>query len=45
MYGNFILYSGKNLSGTQDITIVYDIISKRIATIDEFKEKFKYIFE
>ena len=42
MYGNFILYTGKGADDKQ-VTIVFDVILKKIITYEEFESKFKQI--
>ena len=41
MYGNFILFTGKNASNAQTITLIFDVIGKKLAPYEEYKEKMK----
>lgn len=41
MYGSFILFTGSNLSNTETVTLVFDVISKKLAPYSEYKEKMK----
>lgn len=42
MYGNIILFTGKG-SDNKPLTIVFDVITKKLVTYEEFEEKFKHI--
>ena len=42
MYGNIILFTGPGADGKL-VTIVYDVIAKKLATYEEFQDKFKQI--
>ncbi len=42
MYGNIILFTNKNRAG-ETITIVFDAISKKLMSYDEFEKKFNKI--
>lgn len=41
MYGNFILFTGRNASNTETITLIFDVIGKKLAPYEEYKEKMK----
>ncbi len=40
MYGNFILFTGRNASNTQSVTLIFDVFGEKIAPYEEYKEKF-----
>lgn len=41
MYGNFILYTGRNASNTETVTLIFDVIGKKLARYEEYKEMMK----
>lgn len=41
MYGNFILFTGRNAFNTETITLIFDVIGKKLAPYEEYKEKMK----
>ena len=41
MYGNLILFTGKNVSNTATVTIIFDVVGKKFASYEEYKEKMK----
>ena len=41
MYGTFILYTGYNVDKTQKITLIFDVIGRKLAPFEEYKEKYK----
>ena len=41
MYGNFILFTGRNASNTETVTLIFDVMSKKLAPYEEYKEKMK----
>lgn len=41
MYGNFILFTGRNASNTEIVTLIFDVIGKKLALYEEYKEKMK----
>ena len=41
MYGNFILFTGRNASNTETITLIFDVIGNKLAPYEEYKEKMK----
>ena len=41
MYGNFILFTGRNASDAQTITLIFDVIGKKLSPYEEYKEKMK----
>jgi hypothetical protein len=41
MYNSFILYTGKNYSNGNYITLIFDVYGKKLATYEEYKEKMK----
>ena len=41
MYSSFILFTGKNASNTETVTLVFDVICKKFAPFEEYKEKLK----
>ena len=45
MYGDIILFTGKNLSNNSEVTIVFDVFGRKLYPFDEYKSKFKFLFE
>ena len=45
MYENIILFTGKNLSNNSEVTIVFDVLGRKLYPFDEYKSKFKFLFE
>lgn len=43
MYGNFILYTNKNDVGDK-VTLVFDVMGKKLITYEDFRKKFGKIF-
>ena len=41
MYGNFILYTGKNASNTETVTLIFDVMGNKLAPYEEYKGKMK----
>lgn len=41
MYGNFILFTGRNASNTETVTLIFDVMGKKLAPYEEYKEKMK----
>ena len=41
MYGNFILFTGRNASNTETVTLIFDVMAKKLAPYEEYKEKMK----
>lgn len=41
MYGNFILFTGRNASNTENVTLIFDVMRKKLAPYEEYKEKMK----
>ena len=41
MYGNFILFTGRNASNTENVTLIFDVMGKKLAPYEEYKEKMK----
>lgn len=41
MYGNLILFTGRNASNTETVTLIFDVIGKKLAPYEEYKEKMK----
>lgn len=41
MYGNFILFTGKNLTTGKSVTLIFDVMGKNLAPYEEYKEKMK----
>lgn len=41
MYGSFILFTGRNASNTETVTLIFDLIEKKLAPYEEYKEKMK----
>lgn len=41
MYGNFILYTGKNASNTKTVTLIFDVIGNKLAPYSEYKKNMK----
>lgn len=41
MYGNFILFTGRNASNTETITLIFDVMGKKLAPYEEYKENMK----
>ena len=41
MYGNFILFTGRNASNTESVTLIFDVMAKKLAPYEEYKEKMK----
>lgn len=39
MYGAFILFTGRNTSNTETVTLIFDVIGKKLAPYEEYKEK------
>lgn len=44
MYNNIIIITGRNLTNTDTVKIVYSVISKKFYTFDDFVEQFKPVF-
>lgn len=45
MYGNIIFFTGKNISNGTTVTIVFDVIGKKLIPLDEYKAKYGMLFE
>lgn len=43
MYGNFILYTNKNNVGDK-VTLVFDVMSKKLITYEDFQKKYGKVF-
>lgn len=41
MYGTFILFTGRNSTNTQNVTLVFDAIGKKLLSYEEFKKTMK----
>ncbi len=41
MYNSFILFTGRNASNTETVTLIFDVIGKKLAPLEEYKEKMK----
>ena len=41
MYGTFILFTGRNVTNTQNVTLVFDVIGKKLLHYEEFKNTMK----
>ena len=41
MYGTFILFTGRNTNNTQNVTLVFDVIGKKLLSYEEFKKTMK----
>ena len=41
MYGSFILFTGRNASNTKTVTLVFDVMAKKLAPYEEYKEEMK----
>lgn len=41
MYGNFILFTGKNASNTETVTLIFDVMGNKLAPYEEYKGKMK----
>ena len=41
MYGNFILFTGRNATNTETVTLIFDVKGKKLAPYEEYKEKMK----
>ena len=41
MYGTFILFTGRNSNNTQNVTLVFDVIGKKLLSYEEFKKTMK----
>lgn len=41
MYGNFILFTGNNVSNTETVTLIFDVFGNALAPYEDYKEKFK----
>ena len=41
MYGTFILFTGRNVTNTQNVTLVFDVIGKKLLPYEEFKNTMK----
>lgn len=41
MYGDVILFTGRNISNTKNITLIFDVVNKKLAPYEEYKEKMK----
>lgn len=41
MYGNFILFTGRNASNTGNVTLIFDVIGGKLAPYEEYKAKMK----
>lgn len=41
MYDNFILFTGKNLTNTANITLLFDVKRKKLIPYNECKENIK----
>ncbi len=39
MYGNFILFTGKNLSDTETVTLIFDVMAKKLLPFEEYEKK------
>lgn len=45
MYGSIILFTGKNMTNNATVTIVFDVMGKKLVPLDEYQAKFKFLFE
>lgn len=43
MYNNFVIITGRNLSNTETVKLVYDVISNKLITYKDFEDKFKIL--
>ena len=43
MYDNFILFTGRNEANTANVTLLFDVMSKKLAPYDEYNENIKKI--
>lgn len=41
MYGNFILFTGRNASNTENVTLIFNVMAKKLVPYEEYKEKMK----
>ena len=41
MYGSFILFTGRNASNTENVTLIFDVFDNKLAPYKEYKEKLK----
>ena len=41
MYGNIILFTGRNASNTETVTLIFDVICKKLVPYEEYNEKMK----
>lgn len=41
MYGNLILFTGRNALNTETVTLIFDVIGKKLVPYEEYKEKMK----
>lgn len=41
MYGTFILFTGRNASKTENVTLIFDVFGNKLAPYKEYKEKLK----
>ena len=41
MYGAFILFTGINVSNTKTVTLIFDVMGKKLVPYEEYKEKMK----
>ena len=39
MYGDFILFTGRNISNTETVTLIFDVMGNKLALYEEYKEK------
>ena len=42
---NIVIITGRNLNDTETVKIVYDGMSRKIMTFNEFEEKFKALLD
>ena len=41
MYENFILFTGRNISNNENVTLIFDVVGRKLAPYKEYKEKMK----
>ena len=41
MYGNFIFFTGRNLSNTETVTLVFDSMQRKLTIYDELDNNMK----
>jgi hypothetical protein len=44
MYGNVVYFTGRNTVTNQYVTIVYDVLTKKLMTVQEYESQYKDIF-